>query len=217
VPGEGDWIVAPKLDLLRQFTVSAVRRKLILAATHPIADGQPIVWASRLTGTPVPSRVPGSDPVVPMSEAAARAGLSVFLLGGNPGVAAAAAVQRAPPGEGGSAARESKALLQGLLRCGRGGRRMQVAYPGQDGNVPRHACAARGPMLHHTDSACQPSACGPRERSPGRSRSSARATADAARPLGRRAAAPTRPASSCWRTASRGRPAALRAGGARGR
>jgi excisionase family DNA binding protein len=59
-----------------------------------------------------------------------------------------------PRGEGGGAAREGGALLQGILRCGRCGRRMQVAYSGRDGNVPRYACV-RGHVLHHTDSACQ--------------------------------------------------------------
>jgi N-acetylglucosaminyldiphosphoundecaprenol N-acetyl-beta-D-mannosaminyltransferase len=90
---QGGWIVTPNLDILRQFTTSPESRKLILDASHRVADGQPIVWASRLAGTPVPERVPGSDLVLSMPEAAARAGLSVFLLGGNPGVAAAAAAR----------------------------------------------------------------------------------------------------------------------------
>ena len=89
--GEGGWIVTPNLDILRQFTLSSESRRLTLAASHRVADGIPIVWASRLAGTPLPERVPGSDLVFTMSEAAARAGLSVFLLGGNPGVAAEAA------------------------------------------------------------------------------------------------------------------------------
>jgi DNA invertase Pin-like site-specific DNA recombinase len=59
-----------------------------------------------------------------------------------------------PRGEGGGAAREGEALLQGILRCGRCGRRMQVAYSGRDGRVPRYACV-RGHILHHTDSGCQ--------------------------------------------------------------
>jgi N-acetylglucosaminyldiphosphoundecaprenol N-acetyl-beta-D-mannosaminyltransferase len=86
----GGWIVTPNLDILRQFTTSAECRRLVLAASHRVADGLPIVWASRLAGIPVPERVPGSDLVLSMPEAAAGAGLSVFLLGGNPGVAAAA-------------------------------------------------------------------------------------------------------------------------------
>jgi N-acetylglucosaminyldiphosphoundecaprenol N-acetyl-beta-D-mannosaminyltransferase len=89
----GGWIVTPNLDILRQFTSCPESRELILEATHRMADGQPIVWASRLVGRPVPERVPGSDLVVSLPEAAAQAGLSVFLLGGNPGAAAAAAAQ----------------------------------------------------------------------------------------------------------------------------
>jgi N-acetylglucosaminyldiphosphoundecaprenol N-acetyl-beta-D-mannosaminyltransferase len=91
--GNGGWIVTPNLDILRQFTTCPKSRRLILAATHRVADGQPIVWASRLVGRPVPGRVPGSDLVLSLPDAAARAGLSVFLLGGNPGVAAAAAAR----------------------------------------------------------------------------------------------------------------------------
>jgi N-acetylglucosaminyldiphosphoundecaprenol N-acetyl-beta-D-mannosaminyltransferase len=87
----GGWIVTSNLDILRQFTISPESRELILAASHRVADGAPIVWASRLAGTTVPERVAGSDLASSMPEAAARAGLSVFLLGGNPGVAAAAA------------------------------------------------------------------------------------------------------------------------------
>lgn len=89
--GNGGWIVTPNLDILRQFSTSHESRELILAAGHRVADGQPIVWASRLAGTPVPERVAGSDLVMSLSEAAAQAGVSVFLLGGDPGVAAAAA------------------------------------------------------------------------------------------------------------------------------
>jgi excisionase family DNA binding protein len=58
------------------------------------------------------------------------------------------------PGEGGGPAREGVALLQGIVRCGRCGRRMQVAYSGNDGRVPRYACV-RAHQLHGTDSACQ--------------------------------------------------------------
>ena len=87
----GGWITTANLDVLRQFTENQESRELILAASHRIADGLPVVWASRLAGTPVPERVPGSDLVLSLPEAAAQAGVSVFLLGGNPGVAAAAA------------------------------------------------------------------------------------------------------------------------------
>src|SRR5215211_4056655 len=59
-----------------------------------------------------------------------------------------------PRGEGGGAAREGAALLQGLARCGRCGRRMQVSYAGTGGTVRRYACL-RGHVLHATDQTCQ--------------------------------------------------------------
>ena len=55
-----------------------------------VADGAPLVWASRLQGTALPERVAGSSLVWTMSEAAAARGGSVFLLGGDPGTAEAA-------------------------------------------------------------------------------------------------------------------------------
>lgn len=59
-----------------------------------------------------------------------------------------------PRGEGGGAAREGAALLQGLARCGRCGRRMQISYAGTNGTVRRYACL-RGHVLHATDQTCQ--------------------------------------------------------------
>jgi DNA invertase Pin-like site-specific DNA recombinase len=60
---------------------------------------------------------------------------------------------RAPSGEGGGPAREGRALLQGLVRCGRCGRRMMVGYFG-DGNRPRYVCAA-GLRLYGSARSCQ--------------------------------------------------------------
>ena len=59
-----------------------------------------------------------------------------------------------PRGEGGGAAREGGALLQGLVRCGRCGRKMQVTYSGTNGNVGRYA-RIRGRDFHATGRACQ--------------------------------------------------------------
>ena len=51
-----------------------------------IADGAPIVWASRLKGSPLPERVAGSDLIFDLCERAARNGHRIFLLGGGEGV-----------------------------------------------------------------------------------------------------------------------------------
>jgi len=55
---------------------------------------------------------------------------------------------RPPRGEGGGAPREGKALLQGLIRCGRCGRVMQVGYSGKT-LVPNYSCV-RGSQLYGT-------------------------------------------------------------------
>ena len=55
---------------------------------------------------------------------------------------------RPPRGEGGGAAREGRALLQGLIRCGRCGRKMQVGYSGKT-LVPNYSCV-RGNQLYGT-------------------------------------------------------------------
>ncbi len=88
--GRGGWVQTPNLDHLRRFRVDPEARAWSNRADLVVADGTPIVWASRLQGTPLPARVPGSDLVWSVSGAAAARGRSVFLLGGNPGVGAAA-------------------------------------------------------------------------------------------------------------------------------
>lgn len=55
-----------------------------------------------------------------------------------------AANARVRSGDAGGAPREGKALLQGLVRCGRCGRRMQVGYWGQAGARPTYACTRVG-------------------------------------------------------------------------
>jgi N-acetylglucosaminyldiphosphoundecaprenol N-acetyl-beta-D-mannosaminyltransferase len=60
-------------------------------AAFIVADGKPLVWASRMQGTPLPERVAGSDLIFHLCEEAAREGFRVFLLGGEEGVATEAA------------------------------------------------------------------------------------------------------------------------------
>ena len=61
------------------------------AADFVLADGMPLVWASRLGPRPLPERVAGSDLIFGMSERAAAKGHKLYLMGGPPGVAEAAA------------------------------------------------------------------------------------------------------------------------------
>lgn len=89
--GEGGRIVTPNVDILRQITSQRALRPLIQSADIVVADGAPVVWASRLQGTPLPERIAGATMVWALSAGAARAGRRVFLLGGPPGSAEAAA------------------------------------------------------------------------------------------------------------------------------
>jgi N-acetylglucosaminyldiphosphoundecaprenol N-acetyl-beta-D-mannosaminyltransferase len=83
----GGWVVTPNLDHLRRLVCDERFRTSCAKATLFVPDGIPLVWASRLQRTPLPGRVAGSDLISSLSCAAAHAGRSIFLLGGNPGMA----------------------------------------------------------------------------------------------------------------------------------
>ena len=89
--GRGGRIHTANVDHLQQTMRDPSFLAYVEAADLVIADGIPIVWASRLQGTPLPARVAGSDLVWTVGDRAARAGRSVFLLGGASGTAVRAA------------------------------------------------------------------------------------------------------------------------------
>jgi N-acetylglucosaminyldiphosphoundecaprenol N-acetyl-beta-D-mannosaminyltransferase len=98
--GRGGWIATPNVDHLRHAARDSKLARLIRSAQLSVADGAPVVWAARLSGSPLPARVAGADLLWSLSAAAAEDGFSVYLLGGEPGVPdrAAEALQRAYPG-----------------------------------------------------------------------------------------------------------------------
>lgn len=87
----GGWVVTPNLDHLRRLAGDQKLNALYRHATLVVADGMPLVWASRIQGTPLPGRVAGSDLIGSLSGAAAEHRKSIFLLGGDPGTAEGAA------------------------------------------------------------------------------------------------------------------------------
>lgn len=98
--GYGGWIVTPNLDHFARMRRDSGLRKLYSRADLCVADGMPLVWASKVQLTPLPQRVAGSDLIWSLSESAAEAGRSVFFLGGDPGTAerAASALTTKHPG-----------------------------------------------------------------------------------------------------------------------
>lgn len=89
--GRGGWVVTPNTDVLRQVRSDVAVARLVDQADLVVADGMPIVWACRLQGTPVPAQVPGSSLIWTLPEQAVDRGASIFLLGGEPGIADVAA------------------------------------------------------------------------------------------------------------------------------
>jgi N-acetylglucosaminyldiphosphoundecaprenol N-acetyl-beta-D-mannosaminyltransferase len=85
--GNGGWLITLNVDIMRRLFRNPVLRMLADRADLVVADGTPIVWACRILGSPVAERVAGADLVVALSEAAAAGRRSVFVLGGDPGVA----------------------------------------------------------------------------------------------------------------------------------
>lgn len=85
--GRGGSIVTPNVDILRTVRRDAAARRHVRTATYVVADGAPLVWASRLRGTALPERVAGSSLIWSLSEALGTQARSVYLLGGAPGMA----------------------------------------------------------------------------------------------------------------------------------
>lgn len=61
------------------------------AAAISVPDGMPLIWLSRLLGTPLPERITGTDLLMDCAALAAAHGYRIFLLGAAPGVAEALA------------------------------------------------------------------------------------------------------------------------------
>lgn len=89
--GRGGTIVTPNIDILRQVRQDRDARGYVEAASLVVADGAPLIWASRLRGTALPERVAGSDLIWSLSAALAAERRSAYLLGGAPGAATRAA------------------------------------------------------------------------------------------------------------------------------
>ncbi len=83
--GMGSFVVTVNLDHLRRCRKDSDYRALVAGSDIVVADGMPLVWASRMQGgNQLPERVAGSSMMFGMCERAAKDGLSIFLLGGYP-------------------------------------------------------------------------------------------------------------------------------------
>jgi N-acetylglucosaminyldiphosphoundecaprenol N-acetyl-beta-D-mannosaminyltransferase len=91
-PGRCRYVVTPNVDHILILEKNEGLRRAYADAAMVVADGWPVVLASRLLGQPLPERVAGSDLVPAVLRAAPPSEpLRVYLLGAAPGVAERAA------------------------------------------------------------------------------------------------------------------------------
>lgn len=97
---QGGFICTPNVDHVVLLEDDARLRGAYERASLVLADGAPILWASRLLGAPLREKVSGSDLMEPLLLRAAEERWRVYLAGGGEGVAerAAARLKTEAPG-----------------------------------------------------------------------------------------------------------------------
>lgn len=85
------YVVTPNADHIVKLQKDSAFRDVYRDAALVVADGMPLLWASRWLGTPLKERITGADLLPYLCAQAAQHGLSVYLLGAPPGVAQQAA------------------------------------------------------------------------------------------------------------------------------
>ena len=80
--GRGGWVITPNLDHMYRMCHDENFRNLSKTADIIVADGMPLVWASKIQGTPLPERVAGSNLIHSLTKAAEDNNYTIFLLGG---------------------------------------------------------------------------------------------------------------------------------------
>ncbi|MBD1909285.1 MULTISPECIES: WecB/TagA/CpsF family glycosyltransferase [unclassified Leptolyngbya] len=89
--GPPRYVVTPNAHHTVMLQEDAYFREVYKHAYLSVPDGVPLLWAGKLLGRPLKGRVNGTDLFEAVCAAAALRGLRVFLLGGRPGAADAAA------------------------------------------------------------------------------------------------------------------------------
>ena len=78
--GRGFSLATLNLDHVTKLRTNVHFLDAYLSHTHVTADGNPIVWLSRVAGQPV-ELLPGSELIVPVAELAAKRGVPIALFG----------------------------------------------------------------------------------------------------------------------------------------
>jgi exopolysaccharide biosynthesis WecB/TagA/CpsF family protein len=130
----GGTVFTPNVDHVVRLERDALLLRAYASVSLSLPDGMPILWASRLLGSPVREKVSGSDLILPLMKLAAERRYRVYFLGGGDGVAARAAERLV---------RE----IPGLVIVGTDARRLDVDSSPQDQDDLVAALAAATPNL----------------------------------------------------------------------
>lgn len=77
-------VVTPNVDNIVRLSRYPELRQQYDHADYIFADGMPVVWASKMTGHPLPERVTGADLFVALMHQSVKHHLTVFVVGGLP-------------------------------------------------------------------------------------------------------------------------------------
>jgi N-acetylglucosaminyldiphosphoundecaprenol N-acetyl-beta-D-mannosaminyltransferase len=84
-------VCAMNLDTWLNALADPHLHRIVAGSSMVLPDGMPLVWASKMLGSPLAERVTGVDLVPRLAELSVRKGYGIFLLGAKPGVADRAA------------------------------------------------------------------------------------------------------------------------------
>lgn len=75
-------VLTPNVDHVMLYSKDELFRCVYDNGDLIVADGMPLVWASKLFGDPLPERVTGSDMMPQLCELAARREYKIYIMGG---------------------------------------------------------------------------------------------------------------------------------------
>ncbi len=84
-------VVTPNVQHINIIQKDKEFKKIYDEASLVINDSKPLLWSSRILGSPIKERIPGSDLLPLFCEVAAKKKYKLFFLGAEPGIAKKAA------------------------------------------------------------------------------------------------------------------------------
>jgi len=85
-PGENT-LFTPNVDFIVKAVKDIKFRNVLNSADYIVPDGMPLIWASKLLGTPLKEKISGSSLFFKICKIGNQKSIRIFLLGGLPGAA----------------------------------------------------------------------------------------------------------------------------------